>query len=126
MGGDDIPDTVQQFLERSKVAGPAVGFGGMLGYCSGLAFRKAGKVAGVAIGLTFMGVQTAASSGYITVNWDKVKDDTFVKTLDANKDGIVNMDDAQVHWNKYSAMMTDRVPNAGGFAAGFMLGARRG
>lgn len=121
-----MPDAINQFLERSKVAGPAVGFGGMLGYCSGLAFKKVGKVFGVAIGLTFMGVQTAASSGYITVNWDKVKQDTFVKTLDANKDGVVNNDDFQLMWQKYSAMMTDKVPNAGGFAAGFMLGARRG
>lgn len=122
----ETPDIVQQYIERSKVAGPAVGFGGMLGYCSGLAFRKVGKVFGVAIGLTFMGVQTAASSGYITVNWEKVKQDTFINTLDANKDGVVNADDMQAHWSKYSAMMTDKVPNAGGFAAGFMLGARRG
>lgn len=125
MGGNG-DDVVQQYLERAKVAGPAVGFGGMLGYCSGLAFRKVGKVFGVAVGLTFMGVQTAASSGYITVNWDKVKNDSFIKPLDANKDGIVNLDDAEIHWKKYSSMMTDKVPNAGGFAAGFLMGARRG
>jgi FUN14 domain-containing protein 1 len=120
------PDAVAEFLERSKVAAPAVGFGGVLGYCSGMAFRKAGKVAGVVIGLGFIGVQTAASSGYLEVNWEKVKQDTFIKRLDLNKDGKVDMDDAQLHWKTYSAMMTDKVPNAGGFAAGFLLGARRG
>eukprot|EP00980_Cylindrotheca_fusiformis_P028097 scaffold22580_cov210-Cylindrotheca_fusiformis.AAC.4 len=125
MSGES-PDAVAEFLSRSKVAAPAVGFGGMLGYCSGLAFRKVGKAAGVVIGLGFMGVQTAAANGYIKVDWDKVREETFIKPLDLNKDGVVNVDDAQLWWNKYSAMLTDKVPNAGGFAAGFMLGARRG
>lgn len=52
-----------------------------MGYCSGMAFRKAGRVFGAMIGVGFMGLQTAKSLGYIDVNWDKIKDDA-IKPLD--------------------------------------------
>lgn len=48
-----------------------------MGYCSGMAFRRVGRVFGVVIGLGFMGVQAAAASGYIEVDWDKVKNDAI-------------------------------------------------
>ena len=53
-----------------------------MGYCSGMAFRKAGRVFGALIGVGFMGLQTAKSMGYIDVHWDKIKDDA-IKPLDA-------------------------------------------
>ncbi len=53
----------------------------VMGYCSGMAFRRAGKALGVVIGIGFIGVQTAASMGYIDVDWNKIKDDA-IKPLD--------------------------------------------
>ena len=53
-----------------------------MGYCSGLAFRKASRAAAVVIGVGFMGLQAAKSYGYIDVDWNKVKDDA-IKPLDA-------------------------------------------
>ena len=53
-----------------------------MGYCSGMAFRKAGRVFGALIGVGFMGLQTAKSMGYIDIHWDKIKDDA-IKPLDA-------------------------------------------
>jgi uncharacterized membrane protein (Fun14 family) len=97
-----------------------------MGYCSGMAFRRVGKFAGAVLGFGFMGVQAAQSSGYINVNWNKIEEDVFIKPLDANNDGRVDLDDAQLHWLKYKAMLTQNVPSAGGFSAGFLLGARRG
>ena len=41
-------------------------------------------------------------------------------------DGKVDGDDAQVFWNRAKETLTDKVPGAGGFSAGFLLGARRG
>lgn len=41
-----------------------------------------------------------------------------------NADGKVDEKDAMHVWNQYNAMMTNRIPSAGGFAAGFLLGAR--
>ena len=54
-----------------------------MGYCSGMAFRRVGKAFGVVIGLGFMGVQAAASSGYLQVDWEKVKKDALIEPLDA-------------------------------------------
>jgi uncharacterized membrane protein (Fun14 family) len=53
-----------------------------MGYCSGMAFRRAGRALGVVIGIGFIGVQSAASLGYIDVDWTKVKNDA-IKPLDA-------------------------------------------
>lgn len=96
-----------------------------MGYCSGMAFRRVGKAFGVVIGIGFMGLQGAASMGYIDVDWNKISKDAM-KPLDANADGKVDADDAQIWWSKFQAIMKDSVPGAGGFAAGFLLGARRG
>ena len=46
--------------------------------------------------------------------------------MDQNKDGKLDIDDAQIYWAKLKAMLTDKIPSAGGFSAGFLLGARRG
>ncbi|VEU44950.1 unnamed protein product [Pseudo-nitzschia multistriata] len=96
-----------------------------MGYCSGMAFRKAGRAVGVVIGLGFMGLQTAKSMGYIDVDWTKIKDDA-IKPLDTNADGKLDGQDLEVWWKKSQAIMKDSVPEAGGFSAGFLLGARRG
>lgn len=76
------PDPMEIFIERAGPAATQVGFGSIVGYCSGLAFRKVGRFAGVVLGMGYIGVQAAASSGYITVNWDKVQNDAM-KPLDA-------------------------------------------
>lgn len=43
-----------------------------------------------------------------------------------NNDGKLDADDAQIHWQRTKSMLTNKVPDAGGFTAGFLLGARRG
>ena len=136
-----------------------------MGYCSGMAFRRVGKALGVVIGIGFIGVQTAASMGYINVDWNKIRDDA-IKPLDAvrdvivnhesdsfplwyrpdlprvfpslfffnlldwrllqNADGKVDADDVEIWWQKSQSVLKDSVPGAGGFSAGFLLGARRG
>ena len=47
-----------------------------------MAFRRVGKAVGVVVGLGFIGAQFAASSGYVQIDWEKVKDDA-IKPLDA-------------------------------------------
>lgn len=90
-----------------------------------MAFRRAGRAVGTIIGMGFIALQGAKSYGYIDVDWTKIKDDA-IKPLDANADGKIDADDAQIWWKKSQAALKDSVPGAGGFSAGFLLGARRG
>jgi len=62
-----------------------------MGYCSGMAFRRVGRALGVVIGVGFMGVQAAAASGYIDVDWNKVKDDA-IKPFDTVRHAIWKRD----------------------------------
>mmetsp|Transcript_13564 Transcript_13564/g.28439 ORF Transcript_13564/g.28439 Transcript_13564/m.28439 type:complete len:127 (+) Transcript_13564:184-564(+) len=124
-GNNDPMDAVQHFIDKNKDSFEQIGFGGVMGYCSGMAFRKAGKVVGVVIGVGFVGLQTAKNMGYIDVDWNKIRDDA-IRPLDTNADGKIDAKDMEVWWKKSQAVMKDSVPEAGGFSAGFLLGARRG
>lgn len=74
---DKIPDQFSEFIKANAPVANQLGFGGVMGYCSGMAFRRVGRAVGVVIGLGFMGVQAAAASGYIDVDWEKVKGDAI-------------------------------------------------
>jgi len=124
-GNKDPLDIVQQFIDKNSDSFGQIGFGGVMGYCSGMAFRRVGKFVGLVIGVGFMGMQTAKNMGYIDVDWNKIKDDA-IKPLDMNSDGKVDAQDIEVLWKRSQAIMKDSVPEAGGFSAGFLLGARRG
>lgn len=121
----DPADVLQQFIEKNKDAISQVSFGGVMGYCSGMAFRRVGRAVGLVIGVGFVGLQSAKSMGYIDVDWMKIKDDA-IKPLDMNSNGKVDADDVEVIWKKSQSVLKDSVPEAGGFSAGFLLGARRG
>mmetsp|Transcript_6132 Transcript_6132/g.14883 ORF Transcript_6132/g.14883 Transcript_6132/m.14883 type:complete len:126 (-) Transcript_6132:1558-1935(-) len=125
MANKDPLDIVQQFIDKNKDSFGQIGFGGAMGYCSGMAFRRVGKIFGLMIGVGFMGLQTAKSYGYIDVDWNKIKGDA-IAPLDLNKDGKVDGKDVEVFWKKSQAILKDSIPESGGFSAGFLLGARRG
>ena len=74
---DKIPDQVTEFIKANAPVANQLGFGGIMGYCSGMAFRRVGRVFGVVLGIGFMGAQAAAASGYIEIDWDKVKNDAI-------------------------------------------------
>ena len=78
MSDDDI---VKRLIEKSKPQLGKLTFGGFVGYCSGAAAKKVGKAVSVLIGLAFITVQSAVHSGYVAVDWNKVKDDA-IATVD--------------------------------------------
>ena len=41
-------------------------------------------------------------------------------------DGKLDIDDAQVHWQNMQKVLTNKIPSAGGFGAGFLMGVRKG
>mmetsp|Transcript_23194 Transcript_23194/g.64299 ORF Transcript_23194/g.64299 Transcript_23194/m.64299 type:complete len:127 (-) Transcript_23194:1543-1923(-) len=125
MSGDNEPtDVVQQLIYKNQASFEQMGFGGVMGYCSGMAFRKAGRFVGVVVGMGFVGLQTMKHFGFVDVNWNKVKD-SAIRPLDTNGDGKLDAKDAEVWWKRSQSILQDSVPEAGGFTAGFLLGARR-
>lgn len=76
---ENKPDAVENALEIAKPLAAQLSFGAVMGYCSGMAMKKIGKAVAFGVGVVFIGVQAAASTGYIAVDWVKIKDDTMKK-----------------------------------------------
>lgn len=72
---------MEQALDKMKPVLAQLSFGSVMGYCSGMALKKVGKAVAFVVGIGFVGLQTAASMGYINVDWRKVKEDAL-KPLD--------------------------------------------
>lgn len=75
------PDPVEQALSTLKPVLSKLTFGSFMGYCSGYASKKLGKAIAVTIGLGFIAVQGMVATGYISIDWMKVKDDA-IKAVD--------------------------------------------
>jgi uncharacterized membrane protein (Fun14 family) len=118
-------DIVEQAIEKAKPILQKLGFGTVMGYCSGIALQKVGKALAITIGIGFIGLQTVVSLGYIQVDWEKVKID-FVKRVDTTGDGKLDADDAKIYWQKLRKLLTNKIPSAGGFSLGFLYGVRYG
>lgn len=114
-------DPISQILDKVKPYAGKLTFGSLVGYCSGAAAKKIGKALAVVVGLGFIAVQSAAYSGYVDVNWNKVKDDAIAK-VDTDGDGEVTVEDLNNYWKKVRTILTKNVPSAGGFSLGFMYG----
>ena len=118
-GNDDDP--LQDLLERAKPLIPKISFGSVLGYCSGTAAKKIGKAIAITVGIMYMAVQSAAYSGYLKVDWDKVEKDV-VQHIDVDGDGKFTEKDLQVYWGKIKRILTYNIPSASGFTIGFLYG----
>ena len=79
--GEEKQDPVERALEVAKPVLAQIGFGTVMGYCSGTAMKKIGKMVAFTVGCLFIGVQAAVSTGYISVDWAKIKDSSL-KRLD--------------------------------------------
>ena len=74
-------DPVERALELAKPLFAQLSFDAVMGYCSGTAMKKIGKAVAFCVGCLFIGLQSAAATGYISVDWTKIKDDSL-KSLD--------------------------------------------
>lgn len=69
----------------------------------------------------FVALQVLSYYGYISIDYNKVKESVKQK-LDADGDGKLTTKDLVVYWNQFKDVLTYNVPGMGGFSAGFMLG----
>jgi uncharacterized membrane protein (Fun14 family) len=118
-------DIVEQTIDKAKPLLMNIGFGSIMGYCSGMAVKKVSKVFGFIIGTTFIGLQIAVSLGYIDVKWDKVADGVHAK-IDLTNDGVIDGKDVKEYWKKFKMVVTKNLPSAGGFSLGFLCGVKYG
>lgn len=88
-------DMVENAIEQAKPIIAKLSFGSLMGYCSALALKKVGKALAVLVGIGFIGLQTASSSGYLAVDWTKISDDIKAKA-DTNSDGSIDSEDVKV------------------------------
>mmetsp|Transcript_35769 Transcript_35769/g.55028 ORF Transcript_35769/g.55028 Transcript_35769/m.55028 type:complete len:179 (+) Transcript_35769:73-609(+) len=98
-------------------------YGFVSGYCSGFALKKAGKVAAVILGISFMGLQSLSYSGYIDVNHDKLKQDVE-DLIDLNDDGKIDQKDGKLAWGKLQEVLEYNMPAGSGFGVGLIAGLR--
>lgn len=91
----------------------------------GYALKTIGKAVAVLVGITFIGLQSAASMGYIEIDWEKIRLSIKSK-VDTNEDGALNTDDMKEYWRRFKKLMTNKLPDAGGFSLGFLYGVRYG
>lgn len=91
----EAKDVVESAIEKAKPIIAKLSFGAIMGYCSGVAMKKIGKAVAVIVGIGFIGLQTASSSGYIAVDWTKISDD-FKTKADSNSDGSIDSEDVKV------------------------------
>eukprot|EP01137_Pigoraptor_chileana_P010507 Opistho-2@60282 len=99
--------------------------GSISGFCTGYAAKKLGKAAAFVIGLGFLGIQGAAYSGYINVNWLKVQKD-LIKALDTNEDGKIDSHEMKHYMEKAVTIARYQMPTSTGFVAGLLVGIRSG
>mmetsp|Transcript_29214 Transcript_29214/g.43087 ORF Transcript_29214/g.43087 Transcript_29214/m.43087 type:complete len:187 (+) Transcript_29214:104-664(+) len=119
----DLGSQVQGAIDSGIPTQLSYGF--VMGYCSGLALKKAGRAAAVVLGMGFMTLQGLQHMGYIEVNHGALKSQVE-NLMDLNKDGKVDEKDAQEALDRVQEVLTVGLPAGGGFGAGFIGGLRSG
>lgn len=106
--------------------GLQIGLGSAMGFCSGYALKKIGKVAAFGIGTAFILVQVGRYYGVIgDIDWSQVEE-RMHRVLDADGDGRFTMKDAEMHYNKVVSVLSYNIPSSASFGAAFLVGLRYG
>ncbi|KAL4470887.1 hypothetical protein ABPG72_005921 [Tetrahymena utriculariae] len=95
--------------------------GSIFGFCAGYFSRNAVKYAAFVTGGAFIFLQVLSHKGYITMNMNKIEQD-LKNAADLDGDGKITTNDAKVGLKKLLSIIGDKVPNATGFVAAYLLG----
>lgn len=118
---DGGSDPVKGLIDQYSGLVSRLGFSGIMGVCTALAFKRVSRQAAVAVGAVFAGLQALAYAGYIKVDYQKVSDDAQ-RAMDVTGDGKFDKEDVKVIWSRLYDMLAYQLPNSAGFASGFALG----
>ncbi|GKZ01220.1 hypothetical protein MPSEU_001073300 [Mayamaea pseudoterrestris] len=118
-------DVINQAIDKAKPLMAKLTFGSFVGYCSGMATQRIARATALLIGVTFIGIQIAASAGILTMDWNKLQLHC-TKLMDVSGNGKFDGEDVKVYWKKVRTILTKNIPSAGGFSFGFLYGVRYG
>jgi len=79
----DGPDYVEQFIDKCSPLLSKLGFGGIIGVCSGMVIKRVGIISAYLVGFGFIGIQVASHFGIIEVDWFVVQNEA-IKAIDTN------------------------------------------
>ena len=94
-----------------------LGFGGVAGWVSGYTLKKVGRLLALVLGFLFISLQLLAYAGYIEIDWTRIQRDV---------EPLFEPDTLKDFWQKLLGVLTYNLPFATGFAAGMLLGFRKG
>merc|ERR1712080_149115 len=117
----DTESTMKKIIkEVSKAPAPKqIGIGAAAGWMSGYVMMKVGKAAATAVGGSLILLQIAHYKGYITVDWNRVANDTS-SFSDRVKDKLKLR--TRTTGEKFLDFAKKNVYLAGGFTGGFFIG----
>jgi uncharacterized membrane protein (Fun14 family) len=69
------PDAVEKTIDKLKPYLVNITFGGVMGYCSGVAMKKIGKAVAFVVGIAAIVGQGLVATGYIDIDWAKIQYD---------------------------------------------------
>ena len=98
-----------------------LGFAGIVGVCCAQATKSATKLVAVYLGAGVITLQILSQWGYVTVHWDRLKKDVQA-IADVDGDGDFTSKDMSRWTNRALHLMSNGMPQAGGFASGFWVG----
>ena len=118
-------DAVESAITKLAPYLNQIGFGTVAGFCSGYVMKKVGQIAAFLVGVGFIGFQVVKyySGEEKLVDMDMLKAEAE-KRLDVDGDGKFDSNDVIILWKKWKNILTNNIPNASGFSAGFLLGLR--
>eukprot|EP00286_Rhodomonas_abbreviata_P021531 CAMPEP_0181296708 /NCGR_PEP_ID=MMETSP1101-20121128/4848_1 /TAXON_ID=46948 /ORGANISM="Rhodomonas abbreviata, Strain Caron Lab Isolate" /LENGTH=97 /DNA_ID=CAMNT_0023401591 /DNA_START=127 /DNA_END=416 /DNA_ORIENTATION=- len=85
---DSKKDPVESFIDEYMPTLQKLGFGGVMGICTGVAMKRLGNNAAAVVGAGFVVLQGLSYLGYIQIDYDKVTKDAQT-LVDADGDGKI-------------------------------------
>lgn len=122
---DKDNDSVNRIVDKVvEIVAPVVirlGVSGILGFCTGYAFKRLGDQAAFGIGCVFGLSQTCAYFGWITINYGNIGR-SILRLFDSDGDGKITSKDVKVHVRNLFHVLTFGLPSSASFVYGFTLG----
>lgn len=93
----------------------------VLGICTGIAFKRVGRIVATAIGSIFVVVQTLQHYNYIDINFKQINDKA-IEMLDTDGDGKLTVKDVHIYVNQLINICSKNMPSAAAFSSGLSIG----